>query len=97
MYVCVHAQATSKRRVSSFSPWFLRQGLSLNLELTNLAELIGQQAPGMLLSPPPQGWDSKHVPPSMCEKGGRKGIKGAADTAIYTVFIYVELRPSYVT
>lgn len=33
-------------------PDFLRPGLLLNLELTSLARLADQQAPGILLSPP---------------------------------------------
>jgi hypothetical protein len=33
---------------------FLRQALSLNLELTNLATLAGQRAPEVLVSPPSQ-------------------------------------------
>lgn len=32
------------------SPCFLRQGLSLNLEFTNLTRLAGREAPGILLS-----------------------------------------------
>lgn len=37
------------------SPYLLRQGLSLSLELDNSARLAGQRAPGILLSP--QHWD----------------------------------------
>lgn len=32
-------------------PYFLSQDLSLNLEVTNLARLVGQQATGILLAP----------------------------------------------
>lgn len=34
-------------------PCFLRESLSLNLELTSLASLVDQQAPGILWSPAP--------------------------------------------
>lgn len=36
--------------------FILRQNLSLNLELTDLGRLAGQEAPGFLLSPLSQNW-----------------------------------------
>ena len=39
----------------------LKQGFSLNLELSCLVRLTGQQAPGTVLSPRPQHWNSKDV------------------------------------
>lgn len=48
-----------------FSLHFVRRGLSLNLELANLARLAGQWAPGMLLSPPLECWNNRHYLPSL--------------------------------
>lgn len=44
-------------------PCFLRQYLSMNLQLTHSARLTAQQAPETLLSPPPLFWDYKHISP----------------------------------
>lgn len=52
----------------------LRQGLSLNLELTSLAWLASQRALGFLLSPPSQHWD--------CRKGCRQGVEWAVCTCL---------------
>lgn len=41
---------------SSVSLYLLRKSLSLNLELTRLADLVDQQAPGILWSPAPSPW-----------------------------------------
>lgn len=46
----------------AFPLYFLRPSLSLNLELTDLAMLAGQQAWGSLLSLSSQHWDYRHVP-----------------------------------
>lgn len=41
--------------------YFLRQDLSLSLELTNSARLAGQQTLGIFYSPSPHHWDYRHV------------------------------------
>jgi hypothetical protein len=46
--------------ISTLLPHFLRQSLSLNLELI-LARLAAQWAAEIVLSPPPQCWDWRHV------------------------------------
>ena len=63
--VCIHARALhmkgrSRYQVSSItSPHFLRQGLSLNLELTNQpTRLAGECTPGVCL---PHFWSCWHV------------------------------------
>lgn len=43
------------------STLFLKQGFSRNLELACLVRLTGHQAPGIVLSPHPQCWNSKDV------------------------------------
>lgn len=42
-------------------PYFWRQALSLNIELTDWARQVGQAAPGFFLYLPPQKLDYKHV------------------------------------
>lgn len=42
-------------------PYFLRQGLSLNLGFTYLESLAGQQAPGSSWLPVPSLWDHRHT------------------------------------
>lgn len=42
-------------------PYFLRQSLSLNLELTDSARMPGWQAPRIILSPLSQHQDYRHV------------------------------------
>lgn len=42
--------------------YFMREDLSLTLELIYSARLVGQQALEIHLSPLPQHWDSKHSP-----------------------------------
>jgi hypothetical protein len=43
------------------SPLFLRQGLSVSLEIMDWVKQAGQQAPGMCLFPFPWCWDCKSV------------------------------------
>lgn len=57
--VCTDAQKPMAGSISlsCSPPYFLGQGLKLNLELTSSARLAGQSAPGISLSLPPQSWD----------------------------------------
>lgn len=50
--------------LTRFSPHFLRQNLSLNLKLTSLTRLAGQQGLNVILSLPPPSRD--HVCVSRC-------------------------------
>lgn len=60
LHMCAHAYDRLRSTSSDFqkwpSPYFLRQGLLLNLELIDSAWLDNQGVPGMLQSPLPQGW-----------------------------------------
>lgn len=47
---------------TSYLPYFLRTGFSMNLELINLIRLSGQQVPGILLSLPFQCEDYSYSP-----------------------------------
>lgn len=53
MWMCVQARGHC---LVSFSPYFLRLSLSLNLEPAYLASLSGQEATEIVLSLPPQCW-----------------------------------------
>lgn len=61
LLVCTHVDGGLKSTSSVFQNWplpyFLRQGLSVNLEFTDSAQLASQGVPGNLWSPPPQGWN----------------------------------------
>lgn len=55
LWTCIHVSVD----VTTYSlPYFLRKGLSLNLELEDSARLAGQQVPGILLSLLSQHGDS---------------------------------------
>lgn len=47
----------------SSTPYFMRQGLSLNLKLIVLVRLTGQKTPCIFLSLPPQPWDYRCTQP----------------------------------
>ena len=65
--MCVHMHACGGQRLMldvflyCSSPCFLRQALLLNLELSYLPRLAGQQISRILLSPRCQNWDYKHT------------------------------------
>lgn len=64
MYVCEHVEARRQCEISSlitFSPYFLRQHLSMNLKLTDLDRLAVQLAPRIFLSLSPQPQDFRHI------------------------------------
>lgn len=58
-HVCTDVQKpmAGSSSLSCSPPYFLGQGLKLNLELTSSATLAGQSAPGISLSLPAQSWD----------------------------------------
>lgn len=75
--ICVHECVSMwhQRSVSGIflncSPlYFLRQSLSLDLEVSDSARLVGHWAPGILLSQPPQCWDCKCVFPHLAFEYG---------------------------
>lgn len=69
VYACVCRLACGGQSLPSgvflncFITYFLRHGLSLNLELSNSGRLPSQQVPGSLLSPFPQHWDYRYMSP----------------------------------
>lgn len=46
--------------------YFLRESLSLNLELNDLVKLAEQGAPGIFLTSPPEIWDYRCAPRFVC-------------------------------
>lgn len=50
MYECMCTWRSGVNVRCHLLPWFLRQGLSLNLELTDVAKFEGQRAPGVCWS-----------------------------------------------
>lgn len=67
---CVFRVEIKGLPLGSFCSHFLRQVVSLNLELTNSALLDSQQALPTLLSMPSQGQDCKHIPPCRASSHG---------------------------
>lgn len=63
IWVCAWGQRSMLAVFSHSPPYFWRQGLPLNLQLTYLASLAGQQALGILLSLPPSARVAR-IPPS---------------------------------
>lgn len=63
VFVCAWGQRSMVAVFSHSPPYFWRQGLPLNLQLTYLASLAGQQALGILLSLPPSARVAS-IPPS---------------------------------
>lgn len=65
LHMCAHAcgmQSSALGVIFYCSPsYFLRHGVTPNLELTNMARLAGQQAPVILLPPTPQSWNYRHT------------------------------------
>lgn len=57
VHTCLQKPVAGSISFSCSPPYFLGQGLNLNLELTSSARLAGQLAPGIRLSLPPQSWD----------------------------------------
>lgn len=60
--VCGQRRSAQHRRIASL-PYFLRQGLSLNLEPSGFLRLVGQQVPGYLSSLTPQLLDYRYASP----------------------------------
>ena len=59
-YVCrsLHVEARGQHPFLNHSPtYYLKQGLSLNMELTKLAQVTDHHVPGILLFLPPECWD----------------------------------------
>lgn len=62
LHTCTHVSDVHDKYLPlSLAPYFLGQGLSMKLELTDLTTLPDQCAPGILLSPRPQHQDHRHV------------------------------------
>jgi hypothetical protein len=75
MHIHLEARGQSQMTASGTLSTSFETGSLLGLELTSLARLSGQQVPGILLSLPPQLWDSKHAPPHLTFFYGLGGIR----------------------
>lgn len=63
---------------------------SLNLDLENSARPIGQQAPGILWSPPPQHWENGfHV----ASRVGAEGVSSSLGAYVASTYGQPSLRP----
>lgn len=61
MYVCTVGMCTCSYVCAHVCPPFVRQHLTLNMELTDCAKLAGQQGPGIFLLQSPQHCDYRCV------------------------------------